>query len=284
MAETALSLARKAGEHLTARGIENGRLEAELLLASVLDLKRLDLYLQHDRPIREAELQDFRERVRRRLRGEPLQYVTGEAAFRRLLLRTDPRALIPRPETEILVGEVLSWAAGRAGASALDVGTGTGAIALSLAVEGAFSRIVATDVSSEALELARENAERMGVQDTVELRAGATFAPILPGERFDVVVSNPPYIAEEERAALPGEVREHEPAQALFADGDGLGVIMALIAGAPEVLQPGGLLALEIGAGQATRVSEQLHRHGRYADVRVVKDLRGIERVVLAQT
>jgi release factor glutamine methyltransferase len=284
VAETALSLARKAGEHLAARGIENGRLEAELLLASVLDLKRLDLYLQHDRPIREAELQEFRERLRRRLRGEPLQYVTGEAAFRRMLLRTDPRALIPRPETEILAGEVLSWAAGRAGASALDVGTGTGAIALSLAVEGTFSRILATDVSPEALELAGENAERLGVRDRVELRAGATFAPILPGERFDVIVSNPPYIAEAERAGLPVEVREHEPAQALFAAGDGFEVIMALIAGAPEVLQPGGLLALEIGAGQAPRVLEELHRHGRYTDVRVVKDLRGIERVVLAQT
>jgi release factor glutamine methyltransferase len=280
--ETALALARKAGEHLNARGIPNGRLEAELLLAAVLGLKRLDLYLQHDRPVEADEVEAYRASVRRRLRGEPIQYITGEAAFRTLMLKVDRRALIPRPETEVLVGEVLAWAGGRPDLAALDVGTGTGAIALALAIEGGLRRVVATDSSTEALGLARENAERMAAR-AIEFREGASFAPLQPGERFDIVVSNPPYVAERERESLPVEVREHEPAGALFADRDGLGVILDLVAGAPALLRPGGLLALEIGAGQAAAVTAVLESAGPFTGVRLVRDLCGVERVVLAE-
>lgn len=283
MTETALALARKAGDHLKGRGIDNGRLEAELLLAAVLGVRRLDLYLQHDRPIEADELEAFRASVRRRLRGEPIQYITGEAAFRTLVLKADPRALIPRPETEVLVGEVLAWAGGRTDLSALDVGTGSGAIALALAVEGGLARVVATDRSVEAIELASENARRVGAQ-TVEFRTGETFATVRPDERFDIVVSNPPYVAERERASLPAEIREHEPAGALFADRDGLGVILDLVDGAPSVLRPGGLLALEVGAGQAEKVKAVLAADHRYGGLRTALDLCGVERVVLAET
>ncbi|MFS8638728.1 MAG: HemK/PrmC family methyltransferase, partial [Gemmatimonadota bacterium] len=163
MADTVMAIARAAADYMAERGIENARLEAELLLASVLGLTRLELYLHHDRPLVEAEKEEFRRLVRRRVKREPLQYILGEVQFRELRLHVDPRVLIPRPETEVLVGEVLAWAekgagAGAAGLTAVDIGTGSGAIALSLAKEGPFARVVATDVSADALEVARENA------------------------------------------------------------------------------------------------------------------------------
>ncbi|NIY07188.1 MAG: HemK family protein methyltransferase, partial [Gemmatimonadetes bacterium] len=196
-----MEIARAAAAYMAERGIENARLEAELLLASVLGLSRLELYLQHDRPLTPGEKESFRALVRRRLKREPLQYVLGEVQFRALSLRVDPRVLIPRPETEVLVGEVLRWAASRGaaeGLTAVDVGTGSGAIALSLAKEGPFRRVVATDVSTDALEVARQNAARAGLAERVEFRTGALWDALRPGERFDVVVSNPPYIPEAE--------------------------------------------------------------------------------------
>lgn len=284
MGETVLSLARRAGEHLSSRGFENGRLEAELLLASVLCLKRLDLYLQHDRPVAADELARYRDRVRRRLRHEPLQYITGEAAFRRLILRVDRRALIPRPETEILVGQVLSWARERAGTpSAVDIGTGTGAIALSLALEGAFAPVVATDLSGAALALAAENVTRTGAIGRVELRQGDLFQALRSEERFDVVVSNPPYVAEHERAGLAPEVVEHEPESALFAGRDGLAVLQGLVDGAAAHLLPGGLLALEVGLEQAETVAAAIAASGNYREARIIADLTGRPRVVLAE-
>jgi release factor glutamine methyltransferase len=284
VAEAALELTRKAGAVLAERGFPNARLEAELLLAGVLGIRRLDLYLQHDRPVDGAELERYRAWVRRRLKHEPLQYIVGTAAFRKLELHVDPRVLIPRPETEVLVGEVLSWATlhGSWGA-ALDIGTGSGAIALSLACEGRFARIVATDVSRDALDVARGNAQRAGLSDVVEFRCGAYFEPVREGERFTVIVANPPYVAESERAMLAPEVREHEPAAALFAGADGLSAIDELVAGAPPWLESGGLLALEIGDGQAEAVLERVRATAAYANASVVADLTGRRRVLVAE-
>lgn len=281
MQRTALELARQAGEFLGEKGIENGRLEAELLLSGLLGLRRLDLYLQYDRPIDATEIERFREAIRRRLRHEPLQYILGESEFRRLRLRVDRRVLIPRPETEVLVGKVLEWAAGRAGLSAIDIGTGSGAIALSLAVEGGFDRIVATDVSADALDVARANAQLCGVADRIEFRHGALWGMEGDDAGFDVVASNPPYIAESEGAGLPPDVREWEPAGALFGGPDGLSVIGAIIDGAPDRLNGGGLLALEIGEGQAEAVLVRL-RERDFTDARIAKDLAGRERIALA--
>jgi release factor glutamine methyltransferase len=282
--ERALELTRKAAAVLAERGITNGRLEAELLLAGVLGIRRLDLYLQHERPVNDAELEQYRAWVRRRLKHEPLQYITGTAAFRKLELHVDARVLIPRPETEVLVGEVLLWATSH-GASgiALDVGTGSGAIALSLALEGNFERVLATDVSADALAVARANAQRAGVSDAIELRCGACFEPLRDGERFVAIVSNPPYVADSERASLAPEVREHEPHVALFAGADGLSVIDALIGGAMRWLEPGGLLALEIGLGQADAVLERIAVAGAYVNARVIADLTQRPRIVLAE-
>lgn len=309
VAETPLVLAAKATETLRERGIENARLEAELLLAAALGIPRLELYLQHDRPLGAEEVEKYRELIRRRRRREPLQYILGQVQFRELSLMVDRRVLIPRPETEVLVGEVLRWAWTRCGVqpprpgrrraslddgpgaeaeqirelSAVDIGTGSGAIALSLAAEGPFALVVATDVSADALQVARENARRTGFAEYLDFRQGPLWQALRDGERFNVIVANPPYVPEAERAALQPEVAEWEPSQALFA-GDGYALLNELVDGAPGWLRPGGLLALEVGVDQAQPIAERTRTHGGYAEVRVVADLTGRERVVLATT
>ncbi len=277
-----MELLRWTAEYLGEKGFHNARLNGELLLSGVLGVKRLDLYLQFDRPLRPEELAEFKGRLLRRAKREPLQYIEGEAHFRELRLRVDPRVLIPRPETEQLVQHVLDWAAGRPGLAAADVGTGSGAIALALATEGSFGRVVATDVEPGALEAARANHAHAAPAAPVEFRLGPGVAP-LRGERFDVLVSNPPYIGTGERDSLDVEVRDWEPATALFAGADGLDVIRELVEGAPEVLRPGGLLALEIGEGQGAAVAALVGARGAFGPARVEKDLSGRDRIVLAE-
>jgi release factor glutamine methyltransferase len=277
-----LELLRWTTAYLTEKAVPEPRLTAELLLAGALRLKRLDLYLQFDRPLRPEELADFKARLRRRVKREPLQYIEGEAAFRELRLQVDPRVLIPRPETELLVGEVLRWADGRPGLDVLDVGTGSGAIALSLAVEGRFSRVVASDLSADALAVARMNYARIAPETPVEFREGNVYDPVR-GESFDVVVSNPPYVALEESMALGPEVREWEPHAALFAGSTGLDVLRELIRGAPGMLKPGGLFALEIGASQAPAVVEMIRGTAGFGPPRVSRDLAGRDRMVLTE-
>jgi release factor glutamine methyltransferase len=279
---TVVELLKWTAGYLEEKGFHNARLNGDLLLAGTLGLKRLDLYLQHDRPLAPEELAAFRERLRRRARREPLQYIDGTAAFRDLVLRVDPRVLIPRPETEILVQEVLDWSRGRQGLHAVDVGTGSGCIALALATEGPFARVVGTDASAEALEVAEENRALAAPGAPVELRHGDLLAPVA-GERFDVVVSNPPYVGEEEAAGLDAEVRDWEPRAALFAGPGGLDAYRRLVPAAAEVLRGGGLLALEIGAGQAAAVSRLIEETEFWGPPRVRPDLAGRDRVVLAE-
>lgn len=276
-----LELTRLAAEHLATKGVEDPRLDAELLLAHVLRVRRLDLYLQFERPLAPEEVEAYREAVRRRARREPLQYITGVAAFRELEVAVDPRVLIPRPETEVLVGAVLEWAQGRAGLLALDIGTGSGAIALSLLHEGPFERVVATDLSAAALAVARLNAERLGLTDRLDAREGPLWEPVGDAERFDVIVSNPPYVAETAAATLAPEVAAHEPGAALYGGPDGLEVVRGIVEGAGARLRAGGLLAVEVGLGQAPTVAAWLDR-APFGRPRIVEDLTGRERVVLA--
>ena len=282
---TPLALARTAAEWLEGRGVADGRLDAELLLADALGLKRLDLYLQHDRPLTPEEVERFRGMVRRRGRREPLQYIVGHVQFRHVELGTDARALIPRPETEVLVGAALDVARERDGgfARALDVGTGTGAIALSLLAEAGAGMVVATDTSAAALELAGENAANLGLADRIDLRPGSLYAPLREEERFDAIVSNPPYIAEADRAGLAPEVVDWEPAAALFSGGDGLDVIGPLVDGAPRWLTPGGLLALEVGTTQAETVAARMRATDGLGGVRILEDLARRPRIVTAR-
>jgi release factor glutamine methyltransferase len=274
-----------SGTYLEGKGVERGRLEAEHLLAHALGTARLQLYLQYDRPLTAEELDGFRPLLRRRAGREPLQYILGRAAFRELDLFVDPRVLVPRPETEVLVEEVLAWTRSieGSGLTALDLGTGSGAIALSLVSEGPFDRVVATDASEEALEVARGNAGTAGIADRVEFRFGSLFDVVARGEQFDVVVSNPPYVAEHERPTLQPEVVTWEPPEALFGGPDGLDVIRLVVAGAGDRIRPGGLLALEVGAEQSAAVVAEAEATGEFVDVRVRRDLAGRQRVVLAE-
>jgi release factor glutamine methyltransferase len=267
---------RRSTDHLAARGSGRPRLEAERLLAHALGLERVELYMHLDRPLSVAELDDARALVRRRADGEPLQYVLGEWGFRRLTLRVDGRALIPRPETETLVERCLALLDGDDAPRVLDVGAGSGAVALALADEHPGARVTAIDVSEDALSLARENAERTGI--VVELLHHDLFAG-LPGDGWDLVVSNPPYVRDDELASLASEVLDWEPALALFDRGH----TEALVRAATQALRPGGALAIETHEDGASGVAALLDREG-YVAVRTTKDLAGRDRVVEGRT
>ena len=281
---TVLQLIEWSGQYLEEKGVERGRLDAEHLLAHAMSTTRLDLYLQYDRLLSGPELDQYRPLLTRRARREPLQYIVGRAGFRNLELEVDQAVLIPRPETEILVDEVLQWVSDNKlkNPGALDIGTGSGAIALSLVHEGPFSRVVATDTSSVALEVATRNSLMSGLSDRVDFRLGEFYEPLTVGEVFEVIVSNPPYVADGEAQDLEPEIREWEPGAALYAGPDGLDALRRIATGFGAYLKPGGLLALEVGLGQATYIMELLENTGEFRTVRVRQDLSGRERVVLA--
>jgi len=278
---TILELLRWTTQHFAAKGIESPRLDAELLLASALGVERLRLYLDFEKPVLGEERARFRALVRRR--GEervPVAYLTGRREFWSLPLAVTPDVLIPRPETETLVEAVLARTGQReAGRAALDLGTGSGAIALALASEWPAAQVVATDLSDAALAVARKNAESLGLAGRIDFAAGDGFAPVA-GQRFHAIVSNPPYVAEADAASLAPELR-HEPAQALFAPGDGTAQLRRIAAGAPGHLLPGGLLALELAPAQAADVTQCLGAAG-FDAIAEHRDLAGRVRAVSA--
>ena len=261
-------------------GVREPRREAARLWAALSEVSpgRVWLMREHAAP---AELAGrFREAVRRREHGVPFAYAAGRATFRNLTLTVDSRALIPRPETEGLVEVVLRWANSESGGLAADVGTGSGCIALSLAVEGRFDRIVATDRSAAAAALARENVARVRPDVPVQVRVGDLLLP-LAGERCRVIVANPPYLTEAEWAELDPAVREFEPRLALESGPDGLDATRALLHGARNVLEPGGVLALEIDERRAAAVRALAAADGWHrVDIR--EDLTGRPRYALA--
>ena len=266
---------RLSTEHLAGKGSETPRLDAERLLAKALGLERIELYMAIDRPLTPPELDAARALVARRARREPLQYVLGEWGFRRLTLTVDRRALIPRPETEVLVERALALLAGVHQPRVLDVGTGSGAIALAIADEHPGAVVTGIDVSVEALSLAAENASRTGI--TVELASHDLFLG-LPDGPWHLVVANPPYVDAAELDGLDPEVRDWEPHGALVAEGAAEAVAVA----AAAVLVPGGALALEVGEGQSPAVATLLSDLG-YASIRIIPDLAGRDRVVEAR-
>jgi len=256
---------------LAGAGVPDPRVDAEILVAEVHGVPRSSLFVPNGE-LSAAALARLEELVARRRRREPLQYVLGEWGFRRLTLTVDRRALIPRPETEVLVERCLALVAEIAEPRILDVGVGSGAIALALAGERPDARVTAVDASADALSLARENAERTGLAGRVELVHGHLFAGL--EDPFDLVASNPPYVAEAELATLEPEVRDWEPREALVGEG----VTEAIAAGARDRLAPGGALALETAGQKAGEVAGLLRRLG-YAEIRVTRDLAGIERI-----
>lgn len=261
---------------IAAAGSDTPRLDAEVLLACALGLDRTALFMDPAREVTGPAVRAFQDAVRRRSAGrEPVAYITGTRGFRHIELAVDARVLVPRPETELLV-EIGVELAPRS-ARVADVGTGSGAIALALASERPDLRVVATDVSADALAVARANVARLALGERVGLVHGDLLAGV--GE-VDVVLSNPPYVAEGERASLAPEITHHEPPGALFAGADGLDVIRRLV---PAAAAAGArLLAIELGQGQAAAVVELMRAAG-FADVEARRDLAGIARVVVGR-
>ena len=277
---TVLEVIKKTTDFLAARGIESPRLNAELLIGHALERKRMQLYLEFERPLAEAELEKIRPLVRRRGQHEPVQYITGESEFLGLKLKVDRRALIPRPETEQLVEHVLAACAATPPARALDLGTGSGAIALALAHALPGLAVLAVDRSGEALALAGENAVANGLESRVRFVASDWFTAV-PPQTFDVIVANPPYLSPEETAQTRPEVRGFEPGDALTAANGGLADLLQIIEGAPRYLSPTGMLALETGIGHHERLLAQTQAAG-FRRSESKRDLTGRDRFILA--
>lgn len=283
-----IELLNGATESLREGGVENPRLNAELLLAHALKGSRERLYMDLNEEVRDEEGAIFQELLQRRLSGEPLQYLLGRQEFRSIEFHVDSRVLIPRPETELLVDEaigILSCLPAEKTPLVLDVGTGSGALAVSLLKERSNIFVVATDISEEALGVAMQNARETGVARALALVGGDLFGPFRLRREglFDLILSNPPYVGREELEGLPREIRQYEPRVALNGGRDGLDFHRALIREAWCYLRSGGWLLLEMGAGQRERVERLLHEEGSFSHVEVRKDFAGIDRVIKAQ-
>ncbi|GFE62548.1 peptide chain release factor N(5)-glutamine methyltransferase [Geobacter sp. AOG2] len=265
-------------DYLSAKGIENARLEAEWLLCAATGLDRVGLYLNFDKPMSDNELASFRAMVARRARREPLQHILGTQEFYGLEFEVSPDVLVPRHDTEPLIAEALAHRPDAR--SVLDIGTGSGCIAVALARHLPDAAVTATDISTAALAVARRNAERNGA--AVEFLAGSLLEPVA-GRRFDLIVSNPPYIPTADIDGLEPEVRDFDPRGALDGGADGLDAYRALVPAAPEYLNPSGWLLVEVGIGQAPAVVELFQKTTDYDQPVTARDPGGIERVVGAR-
>jgi release factor glutamine methyltransferase len=277
---TVLEVLQSTTGYFQKRHIDSPRLNAEHLLGHVLGRKRMELYLDFERRLRESELAPLRELVKRRGSGEPLQHLLGTVEFCGRSFRCDKRALVPRPETEQLVELLISHFKSEIAYSRMvDVGTGSGVIALTLVAEFPKAEIVGADISEDALILARENAERLGLVDRVRFLRSNLLADVQPG--FDLIVANLPYVSTEDRQNLSREVL-HDPEVALFAGARGDELVRQLITQAPSWLRPGGMLAMEIGIGQSETLLAALAAKN-YRDIWTEKDYSGVIRFLFAR-
>jgi release factor glutamine methyltransferase len=281
VAGTVGALVRELTVMLRGAGVEDAKREAGDIVAAVNDAPRFWALLHEFDVVSASTAASCRRAAQHRSSGAPFAYAVGRSAFRHLTLHVDERVLIPRQETELLVDEVL---AREATGLAIDIGTGSGAIALALASEGRFDRVIGTDVSSGAVRVARANGERLASELTaaVEWREGSLLAPVA-GERARVLVSNPPYISFDEAPTLPESVRDWEPPFALYSALGGMAISASIIRGAPDVLVPGGLLVMELDSRRASLAAELALASGRYRDVSVRFDLTGRERFLIAR-
>jgi release factor glutamine methyltransferase len=275
---TPLRLLAWTQDFFAKKGVDAPRLTAELLLANALSCDRVRLYLDFDKPLGDPELARFRELVRRRADGEPTAYLLGKREFYGRPFQVDARVLVPRPETELVVEAVLAALPSGPDARALDLCTGSGVVALTLALERPGCHMVATDLSPEALAVARANAEALGAK--IELLEGDLWSVLPPDERFHVIVSNPPYVPTGELAGLSREVRR-EPRVALDGGPDGLGILSRIVKGAPARLLPGGMLVLEMHESHVEALPSLCEGAG-FRGVSVRKDLAGLPRFIVA--
>jgi release factor glutamine methyltransferase len=283
---TVLEVIQKSTEFLTKKGVESPRLQAELLLAHLLKLPRMRLYLNFERVLTQAELDDFRELIKRRGLREPLQHIVGSTSFCGLEMAVNRRVLIPRPETEILAE--LGWqflsqlsTLNSQPITALDFGTGSGCLAIALAVKCPAAQVWAIDVSLEALELAKQNAARHNVADQIQFLEGDSFDVLPEKTRLDLIISNPPYIPSAEIAALQPEVRDFDPRRALDGGSDGLDYFRRLSSTTGGFLKPGGRMMLEFGDGQADAI-RNIFELQKWIVEAVKEDYTGRPRVLIA--
>jgi release factor glutamine methyltransferase len=279
-----LDLLKSADKQLRAAGVESASREAEWLLAAILQTDRANLYLMRERRLHKNERTQFDEFLNRRLKREPLQYILGTCEFYGFAFAVNPAVLIPRPETELLVEKAVELASKFEAPQIIDLGTGSGCIAISLAKLIDTAQLVATDISPAALESAATNARRLGVGDRIEFRLEDMTQPqaLSPEARFDLVVSNPPYVLEAERASLQPEVRDWEPAEALYVEDDGLKFYRGIIDYCKKHLRPGGWVACEMASQRSTAI-EKLFREAGFHEVQIINDLAGFERHIIGQ-
>ncbi len=276
---TVLEVLQSTTAYFKKRDIESPRLNAEHLLAHTLQRRRIELYLEFERPLAETELAPLRELVRRRGQGEPLQHLLGTVEFAGRVFLCDKRALIPRPETEELVERIIQSTINHHPSTILDVGTGSGVIALTLAAQFPEAEVHAVDISDDALALARENAARLDLQGQVRFAKGNLLAEV--EGVFDLIVANLPYVATGERPVLSREVL-HDPAVAVFAGERGDELVRELISAARDRLRPGGMLALEVGLGQANDLASLLAEKN-YHDIASIRDYCGVTRFLFGR-
>lgn len=266
----------------TDRGIDSPRLDAELLVAEALGMRRVQLYMDLDRPLVPDELAGVRALVQRRRQREPVAYILGRRDFYGATFAVDARVLVPRPDTETVVSRALLAFPRDGGVRWLDLCTGSGAIPIAILRACPSATAVATDVSEAALEVARENAKTLGVEERIEMRHGDLFGAVKTGELFDGITSNPPYIPSDTVPTLMPEVSKHEPALALDGGRDGLDFYRRIAAESPAHLVDGGRLLLEVGEGQARAVADLLAQTGEFEPAVITRDYGDIERVVEA--
>ena len=284
---TILKLIRWTDERLRREGLSTPRLDAEVLLAETMGVDRVALYTHFDQPLHPEELVRFKKLLQRRLQREPVAYIIGRREFWSLTFKVTPDVLIPRPETEILVAEALKVLSSPARTTRpfriLEMGTGSGAISVALAREFPSAWLVATDLSAKALAVAQENASRLGVGERIQFLRGDLFVPLEKESTFELIITNPPYIAEEDFPSLPPEVRGFEPRLALDGGKDGLNFFRRVLPRVGEFLNPGGWFLAEIGAGQAGKIRQIAEGEPELVSCGFVPDLAGIKRVFKAR-
>ncbi|MBI4744232.1 MAG: peptide chain release factor N(5)-glutamine methyltransferase [Actinobacteria bacterium] len=272
-------------EYLNKKGISNSRLEAEVLLGNVTGMSRVELYVNFDRPVADEEKSAYRKAISKRVNGEPLQHIVGLQPFRHINLKVKPEVFIPRPETELVVERILEISRQLSGRlKIIDIGTGSGAIALSLAYEILDSYIYAVDISETALDLARENALNLGLLGKVFFIKSDLFENIDKEvvSQVDIIVANPPYIPTNLIENLQIEVKDFEPKEALDGGKDGLGFYRRIIRDSSEYLKSGGFLVFEIGDGQSERIIKLLKDNNCFEKIQLSKDYAGKERIISA--
>ncbi|MFC1676961.1 peptide chain release factor N(5)-glutamine methyltransferase [Planctomycetota bacterium] len=274
-------------EYFTENAIDSPRLSAEILLSHVLELKRIELYTQFDKPVPRPKLDQLHALVKRAAQKEPVPYLTGTTEFYSLQLEVNNHCLIPRPETELLVERAVEFLRPRNPDQLVcDLCTGSACIAIAIAANCSTARIIATDICDSALKIAEQNIEKHRLKDRIKLLQGDLFEPIIPQldtEKFDLVVTNPPYVSSAEFDQLDKNIKDYEPASALLAGDDGLDICRRIIASAEKFLKPDGALFMEIGCNQGTAVKELLENTKSFDHITIEKDYHENDRVVLAK-